>query len=153
MKMFWKKRNKTKETVEFVEETVSYNDLKTEYDIVSQELSAKETDCAKRGLSYDDMANETRDLVSRKMSLSRKMRLIQDPQMQFGKKWKGKFFEFDKFVKLAKDGMITELDGNGLYASDRGVSDIEILPSDIYFNEYRKDFTRVLWFENKKSSE
>lgn len=133
-----------KEDLFIVEKT--YDELMLEYDSIRDERIRKENECAKKGLSYEEMLEESKDLISKELDLGSQLRMVKTPTMQFGKKWKGKFFSMKDFIELSKNGLITSYDGHGYYASELGVSDIDIYPEDIINKRYRTDFTRVLWF-------
>jgi len=51
-----------------------------------------------------------------------------------------------RFVQCCKNGLFTDYDGSGRYATDTEVSDITISPSDVTDDYYRKDFTHVCWY-------
>lgn len=141
---FWKKRKDKKETT--FEITKTYEDLLTEHQAVVDERLRKQNECAKKGMSFDEMLEETRELSLMELDLDSQIRMVKQPTMQFGKKWKGKFFSMKDFVEFSKNGSLTSNDGHGFYASELGVSDIDIYPEDILNGRYRNDFTRVLWF-------
>lgn len=122
-----------------------YKELIKENEKLSEQLAQKEDECAKEGLSWDEMFEKTKDLRIKITLNDRNARLIQDPVMQFGKNWNGEFIPIEKFVKMCEDGLFTDNDGIGRYATETGVSDVYIYPSDILDNLYRKDFSRVLW--------
>lgn len=122
-----------------------YKELIKENEKLSEQLAQKEDECAKEGLSWDEMFEKTKDLRVKLTLNDRNARLIQDPVMQFGKNWNGEFIPIEKFVKMCEDGLFNDNDGIGRYATETGVSDVYIYPSDILDNLYRKDFSRVLW--------
>lgn len=123
----------------------TYKELVKENEELEKELDSLEDSCAKKGMSWDDMLLETKDLRIKITQNDRKIRQIQNPTLQFGKKWNGELMTLEKFIASVNSGVFTDNDGLGRYATEVGVSDIYIYPSDILDNVYRKDFSHVLW--------
>lgn len=127
-------------------EDKTYKKLLKEKTALEKELEFKEEECAKKGISWDDMLKETGSLRLKITSLDQDMRLMQDPTMQFGKNWAGELIPLEIFVKKCEDSQYGEdLEGIGRYATETGVSDIYIYPSDVLDGKYRKDFSHILW--------
>lgn len=124
----------------------TYSDFASEYETICKEISEKENECAGKGMDFLSMVEETKELRKKAFVLSKEMRIRQEPNIKTGRKWKGQFFEFDAFIEFVKAENVNDNDGYGYYATNGGVSDIFIYPSDIEFGLYRKDFSRVLWF-------
>ena len=122
-----------------------YRELIKENDTLTKQLSEKEDYCARNGMSWDDMIKETNDIRLKITENDRKARQIQDPTIQFGKNWNGELIPIDKFIKGCEVGDFEDSNGVGRYATETGVSDIYIYPSDVLDNVYRKDFSHVLW--------
>lgn len=127
-------------------EEKTYEELTNEFESLSKEYEGMWNDCAKRGLSYDDMLEETKDIRGRIQNISQLMRLKQEPSITYKRKKGGNKYSIEDFIDMVNDGVLIDYDGYGVYASDKGVSDIEIYPSDIKNNMYRKDFTHVIWY-------
>ena len=56
----------------------------------------------------------------------------------------------DEFKRRVMDGLLTDEDGEGWYATDNAKSDVRVIPSDASEDLMRTDFTHVLWFEFDK---
>lgn len=52
----------------------------------------------------------------------------------------------EDFISHCECGGFIDYDGFGRYSTEDKESNIEITPSDIKVNEYRKDFTHVMWY-------
>ena len=128
----------------------TYDSLKKEYEKIEKRIKTEEESCAEKGISFDDMIEQTKNDRIELFTLSKKMRQIQDPSLQSGKKWKGKFYTLDKFIELSNNKELTDEDGVGRYASGNIVSDVYIYPSDILMDIYRNDFTDVLWLNKQQ---
>ena len=122
-----------------------YKEYKKELDSIKEELIREEDKCAADGLSYDEMIDKTRELRTKAAELDMNMRLIQSPTLQFGKNWNGDLMTIEEFINRCKNDLFTDNDGLGRYATETGVSDIYIYPSDVLSDMYRKDFSHVLW--------
>lgn len=120
--------------------------LKEKYKEIEKKIATLEDECAKSGKSFEDMIEETKKERTSLYMLSKEIRLVQEPTIEFGKRWKGDTLTLEDFITLSKDGELTDNDGYGFYATETGKSDIEIIPSDIIENKYRNDFTHVIWF-------
>lgn len=138
---------------EIVEEKIvveDYATLKEEYADAVKEYNTIWDDCAYRGLPYREMLIETENVRNRMIDLDERMRLIQEPRITYkkrGEKINGDKFTLPEFIDMCNTGMIKEGDGSGFYASSKGISDIEIYPSDIMHGRYRQDFTHVIWHD------
>lgn len=124
----------------------TYNDFKKEIEKLSKELAVQEDNCAKKGLSFDEMIEQTRELRIKIYELSQEMRLVQAPTLEFGKEWKGDYYTIEEFIENCKDDTFTDDEGYGYYATETGKSDIKIYPSDVIDNKIRTDFSHVIWF-------
>lgn len=126
-----------------------YNDLQKKYTELVKSYSVLWNDCAYRGLPYNEMLTETENLRNEIYEISQNMRLIKEPRITYTKKNEktvGDRYKIADFIDMCVDGVLTDEDGFGLYASSKGISDIEVYPSDITGEKYRKDFTHVMWF-------
>lgn len=52
----------------------------------------------------------------------------------------------DDFIGSVKDGMFTDDDGHGKYATDKEVSDIMAIPSKVAKGKVREEWTHVCWY-------
>ena len=121
------------------------NVIEKEIESLQQIITDKEDECAKNGMTFDEMIEKTKELRKKMFFLSKEKRLLQEPEIKTGRKWKGKFLTIEAFIEMSRNGELTDDDGNGYYATNGGVSDVMILPSDIIVDKYRKDFNMVLW--------
>ena len=113
---------------------------------MKEKLLSEEDKYAREGLPFDEMFEKTKETRIEIKQLSQQIRKQQNPTMQFGKKWKGDLMTLDKFIEFSKNHHFKDNDGEGFYATEKGVSDIPIYPSDILDNVYRADFSHVMWF-------
>lgn len=121
-------------------------DIEREFESLQQIITDKEDECAKNGMTFEEMIENTKELRKKMFFISKEKRLLQDPEIKTGRKWKGKFLTIEAFIEMSKNGELTDDDGHGYYATNGGVSDVMIFPSDIIVDKYRKDFNMVLWF-------
>lgn len=127
-------------------ENKTYKELLRANERLGKELTEKEDECAKKGLKWEEMLVETKDIRALIAENDRKLRNMQDPTMQFGKNWAGDLMTLENFVNSVENGFFVDNDGYGRYATETGVSDIRVYPSDILDNDYRHDFSHVMWF-------
>lgn len=124
----------------------TYKELQQEFDRLLKKVQDKEDDCAKKGMPFEDMIQQTSNERNNLIDISQQMRLIQEPVLEFGKTWKGDIIPFDNFKQMCQNKTIVDSDGYGYYATETAKSNIEIYPSDIIENKYRTDFSHVIWF-------
>lgn len=124
----------------------TYQDYKNEYEKLLKKVKEQEDECAKKGISFEDMIAQTTDNRIQLSKISQEMRLLQDPVMQFGKQWKGEYYTLEEFVRTCEMDGFTDDDGFGYYATEKGKSDILIYPSDVIDGKVRTDFSHVIWF-------
>lgn len=120
--------------------------LKEEYDKLTKEIEAKMTECASRGDSWEKYKDSSRELLVKRMKLSQEIRLIEVPEITYGKEYVGNKIPIEKFTEMAKSGLIKNNDGYGYYATENSVSNISVYPTDFLDDKYRTDFTHILWF-------
>ena len=121
-----------------------YDELLTKHKSLEDEIRKEMDECAKQGLSWEQCTEKLNDKAVELHDLGLQMRLIQDPTMTYGKNYRGTLVMVEDFVRKAKNGVYKDSDGYGVYATETGVSDIKIYPSD---NDVRKDFSHVVWFK------
>ena len=124
----------------------TYAQYKEEYRLLEIENSELEDQCAKDGLSWNEMLMKTKEIKEKMMLADKNMRKIQEPSLTYGKKWKGKKYQLEEFIDACVSRSFVDSDGFGYYATETAKTDILIYPSDIIENIYRTDFPYVLWF-------
>lgn len=131
------------DTQKSIEELVKENDsLFSEYQRISDEM-------AKEGKPWTELCDATEDIMMKIWMNKKRLRLLQNPSVVFGKKWKGKKYTLEEFKKLCEEHSLSDSDGVGNYATETAKSDVEVYPSDITEGMYRKDFTHVIWFKKQ----
>lgn len=121
-----------------------YKDL----DSLNQEYKRIENESAQKGLSWEEMCEKARINREKAFLDDKKIRLLEEPSIDYIERTKGTLLPFNDFVENCKSGLYTDTDGYGYYASEKATSDIKIYPSDILYNLYRTDFSHVRWFTN-----
>lgn len=124
----------------------TYEELLTKRDTLISKRDELMDQCAREGLSFDAYIEKASGITEDIYYISREMRLKQSPTMEYGKTWKGDTYPLDKFIQMCKSGNLIDDDGIGYYATENAKSDICIIPSDCVDNEYRTDFTHIIWF-------
>ncbi len=142
-----KQENTEKETVTLPEKT--YAQWKQEYNQLEIENAELEDECAKEGLDWSVMLYKTTEVKKKMARADKMMRKLQEPSLTYNKKWKGTKMELSKFIEIVTANELSDLDGEGYYATETAKTDILIRPSDIKENIYRDDFPYVLWFPKK----
>jgi hypothetical protein len=51
-----------------------------------------------------------------------------------------------RFVRDCASGFLTDYDGFAYYATNKQMTDIKILPSDVLDGDYDQDYEYVVWF-------
>lgn len=128
----------------------TYAQWKQEYGRLEIENTEKEDQCAKDGDSWQEMLVKTREIKEKMAYADKMMRKLQEPTLTYNKKWKGSKMELSKFIEIVTANELSDLDGEGYYATETAKTDIIIRPSDIKENLYRDDFPYVLWFAKKQ---
>jgi len=124
--------------------------LKAEYELLSKERDKvweQYMDMASEGIPYDVACKwyESQNVVSECNSLNRQIRILEDYKLTPLPEY-GTLMSFEEFVIFSKNGILSDYDGSGRYATKDAESDIYIYPSDILSGEYRHDFSHVIWF-------
>ncbi len=140
--------NKKQEIPLILEKT--YAQWKQEYNQLEIENAEKEDQCAKDGDSWQEMLVKTRETKEKMAKADKMMRKLQEPTLTYNKRWKGTKMEFAKFIEIVTANELSDLDGEGYYASETAKTDIIIRPSDIKEGIYREDFPYILWFPKKQ---
>ena len=153
----FKKRNKKTKPAESTEKKEipqeiekTYAQWKQEYNHLEIENAEKEDQCAKDGDSWQEMLIKTREIKEKMAYADKMMRKLQEPSLTFNKKWKGTKMELSKFIEIVTANELSDLDGEGYYATETAKTDVLIRPSDIKENVYRDDFPYILWFPKKQ---
>lgn len=105
-----------------------------------------EEECLKEGLSFSEFQKRAQIEKEGLYFISKYKRLKQDPVVDFSTKHEGDVFTMDEFKSMAKSHMLMDSDGSGFYGTESGMSDVEIIPSDVLEGIIRDDFTHVIWF-------
>ena len=95
--------------------------------------------------SFDDWVSKMEPEQSKINQLSRKKRLIEQPMFVKIPEY-GDHMTLEHFISCCECGGFIDSDGYGEYATKDQMTGIFINPSDITQNDYRKDFTHVVWF-------
>ena len=147
------KKKEKKKKPEVVETHVvpekTYAQWKQEYNALALENTELEEQCAKDGDSWQEMLIKTREVKEMMAMADKMMRKLQEPTLTYNKKWNGTKMELSKFIEIVTANELSDMDGEGYYASETAKTDIIIRPSDIKENIYRDDFPYILWFPNK----
>lgn len=139
---------KKTEIPQVIEKT--YAQWKQEFNKLEIENTEREDQCAKDGDSWQEMLVKTREIKEKMAHADKMMRKLQEPTLTYNKKWKGTKMELSNFIEIVFANKLTDLDGEGYYATETAKTDIIIRPSDIKENLYRDDFPYVLWFAKKQ---
>ena len=105
-----------------------------------------EDQCVHDGLSWDEFCKKAKKEREGLYFIDKYKRLKKDPIVEYGKEWKGDTYTMEEFKKMVNDGIFTDDDGYGYYATETSKSDVFIYPSDITENLIRVDFSHVIWF-------
>lgn len=132
-----------------MKKTETYQDLKKEKEKLEKALLREEDDCARRGIEFQKMIEQTIDLRKKINKLSQQMRLLQEPSIVFDKEWKGDWMKINDFIVKCKNEQLDDSDGYGYYATENGKSNIKIFPSDVIDEKVRTDFSHVIWFSER----
>ena len=124
----------------------TYEELNNKYLAISEKRNFLMDECAKSGLPFNEYVEKAKELTEEIFLIRREMRLKEIPTMEYGKKWNGDTFTIEKFLDLCKTHQIIDDDGVGYYATENAKSNVIACPSDFEDDEYRKDFTHVIWF-------
>ena len=124
----------------------TYEELNNKYLSLSDKKDSLMDECAKSGLPFNEYVEKAKDLTEEIYFIKREMRLKEPPIMDYGKTWKGDTYTLDKFIELCKTHQIIDDDGVGYYATDNAKSNVIACPSDFEDDEYRTDFTHIIWF-------
>ena len=117
--------------------------VKSEYDRIMDK-------CLNERVGYDEFMHRAAGPKEQLYLIDKYMRLKAAATVEYGKEWKGDLMPMDEFKRKSADGIITDEDGEGYYATENAKSDIRVVPSDVTENLVRTDFTHVLWFEFEK---
>lgn len=97
-------------------------------------------------MSYQEYEAKVRSLFKEFNKLADQYRLVRtDFELREIPKYAHRM-TLEDFVGTAKNTSFIDSDGTGYYATEKLESNIEIYPSDIIKNNYRKDFPNVSWY-------
>ena len=128
----------------------TYAQWRQEYNTLEVENAEAEDRCAKDGDTWQEMLLKTKDIKGRMARADKMMRKLQEPTLTYNKKWKGAKMELSKFIEIVTANELSDLDGEGYYATETAKTDVLIRPSDIKEGIYREDFPYILWFPKKQ---
>lgn len=126
----------------------SYIDLENKYKFLLEKRDEIMNECAKNNLSFTTYKEKAKDISEKIFLVSREMRLKQPPILDYGKTWKGETLSIEEFKEKSLNNIYTDDDGVGYYATDNAKSNIIAYPSDFKDNQFRTDFTHIIWFNN-----
>jgi hypothetical protein len=101
---------------------------------------------AKNGVPWEEYIEKSKDVYEKIFLIEREMRLLKTPTLDFNKEWKGTTYTIEAFKEMCDNEEINDEDGFGYYAIINAKSDVLAMPSDFVDNQYRKDFTHIIWF-------
>ena len=147
---FNKKKKKSVKPAESIEKTEiplekTYAQLKEEYRALENINNDLEDECAKEGLNWHEMLVKTMVVKEQMANVDKRMRKIQEPSLTYNKKWKGKKMLLEDFISASVAKELTDMGGEGYYATETAKTDVRVYPSDIIQNIYRTEFPYVLW--------
>ena len=125
-----------------------YAKLEAEYDKLSDEAEElfQKTPMGLKPDEFEKWYSENVTPANKKVSaISRKMRLIAPYKLGKIPDY-GDVMTLKQFIGNVKSGGFMDYDGFGRYVKGDKESNIDIYPSDILKNEYRKDFDKIVWF-------
>lgn len=132
----------------------TYEQLINEKQTLSTKLEILQDSCAKEGLEYEKFCEKAKQMKEDLYFIEKYIRFNEHSpeivKLTDEEKGAGKLIKMDDFIKLAKKKVINDFSGIGRYATVNIISTINILPSDILEDIYRKDFTHVIWREFEK---
>jgi len=110
-----------------------------------KELEKKELNVAYEKETHEGFASHMNPIWKKIQKVNRELNLLRTPIMSPIPEY-GSWYTLEDFRKICLSGGFIDYDGNGNYSTEKEMSDIEIVPSDIKSGIYRKDFTHVIWF-------
>lgn len=125
--------------------------LRKEKSKASGEYERIRDKCLKDHLPYEEFMHRAAEPKEQLYLIDKYLRLKTAATVEYGKEWKGDMMPIDEFKRRVMDGLLTDEDGEGWYATDNAKSDVRVIPSDAAENLMRTDFTHVLWFEFDKN--
>lgn len=125
----------------------SYEELEREYNRVTVKYHDKQEESLKKGLTWDEFCVKAKDEKKAMYFIDKYMRLKMVPTISFNEEIHGEQFTLEEFKKICTESnLYTDSDGFGYYASDKGISDIKVYPSDFVEKIYREDFPNIIWY-------
>lgn len=125
---------------------LTYEEIKSKMDNLLRERDSIMNDCAKKDLKFDDFMEKARDVSEELYYVTKAIRVVQSPIMEYGKTWKGETITIENFIEKCKNGVYTDDNCEAYYATDNAKSDIRVFPSDFDTDYYRNDFTHIIVF-------
>jgi hypothetical protein len=125
----------------------SIEDLEKAQKKLDKVYNDKLNECCSKGMSWEDFMEEAKSEKEELYFISKYIRLKKEPTISFDTERGGEEFTLEEFKKICTtSNMFTDSDGFGVYATEKGVSDIEVIPSDFVEGIYRTDFSHILWY-------
>ena len=127
---------------------------RNEQDIVYIAISKKENEyfdnIHKNNIKVNDGWKELNSILAkdrkRYNELDRKIRLNMEYKFYRDLDADDDIYPIDKFKAYCEAGGFIDSDGYGNYTKDGKVTNIEIYPSDFKYNNIRKDFDIIVWY-------
>lgn len=116
-----------------------------------KEYEAIEEESLKKNLSFEEFAKLAKESKESLYFIDKYKRLLMEPVIEYGKKYKGTAHSIADFKKMCEDDSLTDESGYGYYATETSKSDILVYPSDVYENILREDFPIIIWFDKEKN--
>lgn len=126
----------------------TYEELQRDWERVNARFEEIQEECLKDGVPYREFCEKAHKEKEELYFIDKYMRLKKEPTIEYGKTWKGDMMTLDEFKEHCRQGLFTDGDGYGEYATETSKSDVEITPSDVLENILREDFPYVIWFSN-----
>ena len=109
-------------------------------------LSHIEEKSIKNKLSYEEFVNVCNPYCKKINEWDRELRTLIEP-IELDKPLGGSIMDIEHFISICKSGGFIDSDGFGRYISKNDLeTDIDIYPSDIKHNQYRKDMDKIIWY-------
>lgn len=121
--------------------------LRLENQRLNEEYTKMQKECLEKFIEWDDFKNAAKSNREKYFINDKYIRKDIEPIIEYTKINKKNFISLDKFKELVLNKKITDDKYYGIYAFDKGKSNIKILPSDIEMGIYRNDFSNIILYE------
>ena len=107
----------------------------------------KQDECCAKGMPWEEFVEEAKAEREELYFIDKYIRLKKTPTISFDTERGGDEYTFEEFKDICTNSNVfLDDDGFGVYATEKGVSDIEVYPSDFTEGIYRTDFSHILWY-------